>query len=124
MKISHSLLWIFEPLEVQSEFFYQRMFGCLAGYLENRLVLVVADKQEPWNGLLLPTEREFQPLIQAEFKTLKPHPILGKWLYLSQTAPEFEEVAIQIVEAIQKRDFRMGVDSRPKTFALKKRKKR
>lgn len=109
IKKSNSLQWVFEPLESNPAFTQKRMFGCLAGYLVDRIVLVVADKEEPWNGLLIPTEREFHPLLQTEFSALVPHPILGKWLYISQGNPSFEETAAKIIKLILAGNPRIGV---------------
>jgi len=110
----HALQWIFEPLEARPDFLQKKMFGCQAGYLGDRMVLVLADQEEPWNGMLLPTSREFHESIQKEFPNLKSHPVLGKWLYLSQSALEFEEVVLKVSEYILSEDPRFGVDPKPK----------
>ena len=109
IKKPHSLQWILDLLENHPDLLQKRMFGCLAAYLRNRIVLVLADKEEPWNGILIPTEREFHPSIEREFPSLQPHPILGKWLYLSQSHPEFEEISTHIVKHILSEDPRYGV---------------
>jgi hypothetical protein len=114
IKKVNSLQWVFEPLEARSDFLQKKMFGCQAGYLNDRLVLVLADSEDPWNGVLIPTEREFHASLQKEFLHLKPHPVLGKWLYLPQNTLEFEEIAAKIVEYIQASDPRFGVDPKPK----------
>jgi hypothetical protein len=44
-----------------------------------------------------------------DFPALAPHPVLGKWLYVSQTHPEFETVAHEMVALARERDPRMGV---------------
>lgn len=120
IKQVHSLLWLFEPLEARSDLIQKKMFGCQAAYLGDRLVLVLADKEEPWNGILVPTDRDFHKLIQQDFPQLKPHPILGKWLYLSQSESSFEEVATQVVTSILTNDPRIGVDPKPKSKARRK----
>jgi hypothetical protein len=114
IKKIHSLQWIFEPLETNPEFLQKKMFGCQAGYLNDKLVLVIADGDAPWNGLLIPTEREFHPSLKKEFPDLNPHPVLGKWLYLPQTATDFEEIALRVVESVKAGDSRFGVDPKPK----------
>jgi hypothetical protein len=76
------------------------MFGCEACYVDGRLVLVLADTEEPWNGLLVPTEREHQPKLRAQYPALSPHPILPKWLYLPAELDQFETVAQAIVRSI------------------------
>jgi hypothetical protein len=114
IKKTNSLQWIFEPIEQRIDFIQKKMFGCEAAYFNDRLVLVLADSGEPWNGLLVPTERKFHPSIQKEFPDLTPHPILGKWLYFSQSGENFEVVAIKIVEYLQSGDPRFGVNPKPK----------
>lgn len=89
------------------------MFGCMGCYLHGRLVLVLAARgKEPWNGLLVPTERRHQPALRRDHKNLIIHPVLKKWLYLPESNKDFEEVARELVEAILANDPRMGVESK------------
>jgi hypothetical protein len=90
------------------------MFGCEAIYLDDRLVLVLADGDEPWNGVIVPTERELQPEIRALWPTLEPHPILGKWLYVSRSNEDFESVAQAVVERLRRGDSRLGTIPKPR----------
>ena len=75
-----------------------------------KLVLVLAVKEDPWNGFLLCTSREFHPMLIGDYYGLKPHPVLGKWLYLAQAQDCFEEIAQQLVHQILKQDPRIGVE--------------
>ena len=59
--------------------------------------------------MLVPTEREHQPSLIAEFPVLTPHPVLPKWLYLPEAAPTFERDAQQLVVLIRALDPRIGV---------------
>jgi hypothetical protein len=103
--------WLLEPAEAEPSFFQKPMFGCQAVYLFGRLVLVLAaDKEEPWNGLLVCTSREFHSVLIGEYPALQPHPVLGKWLYLAQAHDGFEETAQQLVHQIVKNDPRIGVE--------------
>jgi len=111
---AHPLAWLFEPLEDHSNYMRRKMFGCEAAYMEGRLTLLLAAGEEPWNGLMVATGREFHPALQSQWMQLKPHPVLGKWLYLSQSDPAFEEVATAIVEQVRKGDPRIGVEPRPR----------
>ncbi len=117
VKKIHALQWVFEPLEANAQFVQKKMFGCQSGYLNDRLVLVLADSDEPWNGILIPTERanhlSLMSLNEA-FQELSPHPVLGKWLYLSQGSRLFEEVAGKVVAMILAGDQRIGVEPKPK----------
>jgi hypothetical protein len=73
------------------------------------LVLVLADGDEPWRGVLVPTERESHAALMAEFPALASHPVLGKWLYLPESATSFERDAEKLVECVRRLDARIGV---------------
>jgi hypothetical protein len=109
-KRQHPLQWILEPLEAEPSFFQKHMFGCQAAYLHGRLFLVLAAKQEPWDGLLVCTSHDFHAELMGEYPGLQPHPVLPKWLYLAQSSSEFEETAQQLVLQVLKNDMRMGVE--------------
>ncbi len=85
------------------------MFGCEAVYVQGLLVLVLADTEEPWNGILVPTEKIRHQSLIAEFPDLVAHPILPKWLYLSAELDVFESVAKRLVQRIALADDRFGV---------------
>lgn len=106
----NSLVWIFERLEHESTYIHTKMFGCEAAYVDGMLCLVVADKGEPWNGLLICTSKEHHFALMEEMPALRPHAVLGKWLYVSQDDPAFEEVTERVVTLVQARDSRMGVE--------------
>lgn len=88
------------------------MFGCLAIYLHGRLVLVLASGEEPWNGLLVPTEHEFHGSIRTEYSDIVQHSVLKKWLYLPENSENFETTAESIVDAVRLNDPRFGVEPR------------
>ena len=108
-KQPHPLLWLAEPLQVDPSYLDKAMFGCRAVHFGGRLVLALAWKEEPWRGVLVPTEREHQPSLIAEFPAFAPHPILSKWLYLPENAPTFEIDAARLVALIRRLDPRLGV---------------
>ena len=108
-KLESHYAFIIEEFEGRTDFIKKPMFSCLGLYLGDRLTLVLAHKDEPWNGLLVPTERAWQPGLQAEFPALTAHEVLGKWLYVSQTHPDFEFVANSLVELALRGDPRIGV---------------
>ena len=105
----NTLLWLFEPLERDPRYLQQRLFSFDAAYLDGTLYLAVKDGEEPWNGMMVCTSRESHAALQAQFPQLKPHKVLGKWLYLSQIHPEFESVASELVELARRRDPRLGI---------------
>jgi hypothetical protein len=113
-KPKSSLLWIFEALEDDPTFVQRKLFSFDAAYLDGRLYLAVAEGKDPWNGLLVCTSRQHHASIRNEYPQLVPHKVLGKWLHLSLSHPEFESVAIDIAARARKRDPRLGVDSQPR----------
>jgi hypothetical protein len=110
IKREHTLQWLLEPVEAEPFFFQKPMFGCQAVYMFGKLVLVLAAKAEPWNGLLVCTSHEFHSALIAQYPGLRPHPVLGKWLYLAQADDSFEEAAQQLVQQVMKKDPRIGVE--------------
>lgn len=110
----NSLLWILDPLERDANYAHRKMFGCDAAYLDEALYLVVADRDDPWNGVLVCTSRERQAALMADIPNLLPHPELGKWLYLPQSDEQFEAVAARLAALALARDPRMGVIPKPK----------
>ncbi len=108
------LKWLAEPLEDEPSLIKKPMFGALAYYLRGRLVLVLSDREPPWSGVLLPTEKEFQETLIKDYPALASHPILGKWLYLPISDKDFEGVAQDIVTAILEGDPRIGVEPKPR----------
>lgn len=111
-KLKNPLLWIFEPLADDPEFFVKKLFSFDAAHLKNRIYLAVSGGEEPWNGLLICTSREHHASIQKQFPQLASHEVLGKWLYLSQSHPHFETVALELAEMARRRDPRLGVESK------------
>jgi hypothetical protein len=114
-KPTSSSLWIFEALEDDPTFVQRKLFSFDAAYLDGRLYLAVAEGKDPWNGLLVCTSREHHASIRNEYPQLVPHKVLGKWLHLSLSHPEFETIAIELAAMARKRDPRLGVDAKPRT---------
>jgi hypothetical protein len=110
----NSLLWILEPLERDAGYTRRKMFGCDAAYLDGLLYLVVADREAPWNGVMVCTSHERQAALMDDMPSLQPHPELPKWLYLPQTDEAFEASAETLVTLALARDPRMGVAPKPK----------
>lgn len=107
----NALLWLFEPLLDDPRFVQRKLFSFDAAYLDGRLYVAVNDGEEPWSGLLVCTSREHHAALLAEYPQLRPHEVLGKWLYLSQSHAEFESVATDMVALAPRRDRRLGVES-------------
>ena len=120
---SHPYEWIVEELRSHQTYLEKNMFSCRACYCHGKLLLVLASgKEKEWNGLLIPTSREFHQAILDDYPSLSPHPVLGKWLYLSAKDENFEELATEIAELAYKNDDRLGVLPTEKKRKPKKKK--
>ena len=75
------------------------MFGCLAVYVEDKIVLFLRDKatSPADNGVWLATTVEHHESLRLEFPNMRSIHILGKpitrWQVLPADAPDFEEAA-------------------------------
>jgi hypothetical protein len=101
-------------LELDPTFVLRAMFGTKAVYLDGKIMLCFCAREEPWRGLLVATDQARQAALQQEFPDLAAHPILGKWLYLSEGADSFERVAQRLVGLVRRRDPRIGVRPKPR----------
>jgi hypothetical protein len=110
----HRHAWLWEPLEMDASFVLRAMFGTKAAYLDGRLHLCFCANEEPWRGVLVCTERAHHASLQTEFPSLVSHPILGKWLYLSEERDDFEPTARRLVALARRRDPRFGIVPQPK----------
>lgn len=104
------LFWVFESLEDDPGFMTRKFFMFDAAYLDGLLYLAVNVGEEPWNGLVVCTSHEHQASLIEDFPELHAHPIIGKWLYLSQTHPDFESLALKLARLALRRDARMGIE--------------
>lgn len=90
------------------------MFGCLAVYVEEKIVLVLRDKRDGTadNGVWLATTAEHHESLCREFPSMRSIQVLGKkvtgWQVLPADAPDFEEAAMRASELIVARDPRIG----------------
>ena len=116
----HPLVWVVESLMEEPSYIERAWFGCRAIYLHGLLVLVLCSGEEPWNGLLIPTEHQFHEDIRDDFTEVIQHPVLKKWLYLPEASEDFETVAAEIVEAVRMNDQRFGVEPRERKSGKRK----
>jgi hypothetical protein len=110
----HPHAWLWQPLEADPTFVLRSMFGAKAAYLGGRLMLCFCSREEPWRGVLVCTDRSHHVKLREALPALVPHPVLPKWLYLSEGVEQFEPAAIRLVEMAQKRDPRLGILPRVK----------
>jgi len=90
------------------------LFGCLAVYVKDKIVLVLRDKRESTvdNGVWLATTVEHHASLRREFPNMRSIKVLGKavtgWQVLPVDAPDFEEAAQRACELILAGDPRIG----------------
>ncbi len=90
------------------------MFGCLAVYIEEKIVLILRDKRDETadNGVWLATTEEHHESLRREFPNMRSIQVFGKkvtgWQVLPADAPDFEEAALRACELIVARDPRIG----------------
>ncbi len=90
------------------------MFGCLAVYVEEKIVLILREKPKypADNGVWLATTEEHHQSLRSEFPRMRSIGLLGKkitgWQVLPSDAPDFEESALRACELVLARDPRIG----------------
>lgn len=90
------------------------MFGCLAVYIDDKIVFVLRDKQRSAedNGVWLATTKEHHESLRLDFPRLRSIGVLGGkvtgWQVLPADAPDFEEAALKACELVLARDPRIG----------------
>ena len=90
------------------------MFGCLAVYVQDKIVLILRDKRDQTadNGVWLATTQEHHQSLRREFPNMRSIQLLGKevtgWQVLPADAQDFEEAALRACELVLARDPRIG----------------
>jgi hypothetical protein len=90
------------------------MFGCLAVYVEEKIMLILRDKpsQQADNGVWIATTAEHHETLRLEFPQMRSIRVLGKattgWQVIPAAAPEFEDAALHACELIRAGDPRIG----------------
>jgi hypothetical protein len=90
------------------------MFGCLAIYVQDKIVLILRDKPDPTadNGVWLATTEVHHRSLRRDFPNMQSIQVLGKkvtgWQVLPAEAPDFEQAALRACELIVARDPRIG----------------
>jgi hypothetical protein len=90
------------------------MFGCLAIYVKDKIVLILRDKPESKadNGVWLATTKEHHASLRGDLPNMRSIHVLGKkvtgWQVLPADAPDFEESALRACELIAAGDPRIG----------------
>jgi hypothetical protein len=90
------------------------MFGCLAIYVEDKIVLILRDKRDQTadNGVWLATTEEHHQSLRQEFPNMRSIQVLGKkvtgWQVLPTDSEDFEEAALRACELVLAGDPRIG----------------
>jgi hypothetical protein len=90
------------------------MFGCLAVYVEDKIVLILRDRRDTTvdNGVWLATTEEHHESLRREFPNMRSIQVFGKkvtgWQVLAADTPDFEEAALHACELVVARDPRIG----------------
>lgn len=114
IRAEHPLQWLVEPLLAEPTFAFKSWFGGRTVTLHGRHHLVLMVQGEPWQGVLVCTSQPHHASLRAEFPSLVPHPVLGKWLYLSEATDTFERDARRLVQCVRARDSRLGILPSPR----------
>jgi hypothetical protein len=108
------------------------MFGCLAIYVGEKIVLILRDKPTATddNGVWLATTHEHHESLRRDFPNMRSIAVLGKkptaWQTLPADADDFEDAALRACELVLAGDPRIGKvpGARRSRSALKKRKRK
>ena len=90
------------------------MFGCLAVYVEDKIVLILRDREDSPedNGVWLATTAEHHASLQHEFPSMRSIQLFGRevthWQVLPADAPDFERAALRACALIVAGDARIG----------------
>src|ERR1700722_15592619 len=90
------------------------MFGCLAIYVQDKIVLILRDKRDQAadNGVWLATTEDQHRSLRREFPNMRSIQVLGKkvtgWQVLPADAPDFEEAALRACDLVLAGDPRIG----------------
>jgi len=90
------------------------MFGCLAVYVGQKIVLILRDKRDSSldDGVWLATTQEHHESLRGEFPNMRSIEVLGKevtgWQVLPVDSADFESSALRACELIAEGDPRIG----------------
>jgi len=94
--------------------YIRQMFGCLAIYVKDKIVLILRDKPTNTadNGIWLATTQEHHQSLRREFPNMRSIQVLGKrvtgWQVLPNDAPDFESAALRACDLVLAGDARIG----------------
>jgi hypothetical protein len=97
------------------------MFGCMAVYVEEKIVLILRDKagEQVDNGVWLATTANHHESLRREFPQMRSIGVLGNavtaWQLLPSDDPDFEAAALRACELIRQGDPRIGKVPKPRS---------
>ncbi len=121
------LLPLFGELQEDPSYLVRPYFGGLAVYIRGRFVIWVSESPgdrvyknikcdfDIWDGVLIPTENEFQDSLKKLFPGAVSHPVLKKWLYIPKQTEDLEQTVEILLDLIKKADPRIGIIPQSKT---------
>jgi hypothetical protein len=91
------------------------MFGCLAVYVGEKIVLILRDKRDHTaadDGIWLATTQDHHESLRKDFPNMRSIAVFGKevtgWQVLPADAPDFEAASLRACELIAAKDPRIG----------------
>lgn len=90
------------------------MFGCLAVYFQDKIVLILRDKPEHTadNGVWLATTEQYHQSLRQEFPNMRSIQVFGKpvtgWQVLPAESADFEAAALHVCDLVLAGDPRIG----------------
>jgi hypothetical protein len=102
------------------------MFGCLAVYIEDKIVLILRDRpaSPEDNGVWLATTANHHGSLRRDFPSMRSIELFGQetthWQVLPVDAPDFEEAALRACRLIIARDARIGKVPKRRKKAIRK----
>ena len=90
------------------------MFGCLAVYVQDKIVLILRDKPEHTadNGVWLATTEQHHQSLRQEFPNMRSIQVFGKpvtgWQVLPAETADFEAAALHVCDLVLAGDPRIG----------------
>src|SRR6202049_3538416 len=90
------------------------MFGCLAVYVEDKIVLILREKRDETedNGVWLATTEEPHQSLRREFPNMRSIQVFGKevtgWQVLPADSQDFEEAVLRACDLVLAGDPRIG----------------
>jgi hypothetical protein len=120
MAVENTYAWLAQPLLRIEGAMPRHFFGCDSVYARGKLLLVLSDGEEPWDGAMFPVEHARHAEVLAQWPDLVEHPALPKWLYLSASKECFESLGTELVAEIARGNPLFGVIPPAKRSRAKK----